>query len=167
MGELLGLRWRALDLDAGAVRVLASLQRTAAGLVIAEPKTARSRRQIEIEPRVVATLRRHRAAQLQERLAAGPVWAERDLVFTTRTGGPIDDVTRSVALVAPEELELAILHIVEDQFGYPREALPHAVAEAFGFERSGAASAELIASAVDALVERGLLRASGPNVSLA
>lgn len=79
---------------------------------------------------------------------------------------PADDVMRSVALVAPEELERAILHIVEDQFGYPRDAIPHAVAEAFGFERSGATSAELIASAVDGLIERGALRASGPNVSL-
>lgn len=79
---------------------------------------------------------------------------------------PADEVTRSVALVAPEELERAILHIVEDQFGYPRDAIPHAVAEALGFERSGATSAELIASAVDGLVERGALRASGPNVSL-
>ena len=79
---------------------------------------------------------------------------------------PADDVTRSVALVPPEEIERAILHIVEDQFGYPRAALPHAVAEALGFERSGAMSAELIASAVDGLVERGTLRASGPNVSL-
>lgn len=80
---------------------------------------------------------------------------------------PADDVMRSVALVAPEELELAILHIVEDQFGYPRDALPHAVSEALGFERSGATSAELIATAVDGLIERGALRASGPNVSLA
>lgn len=90
MGELLGLTWRAMDLDAGAVRVQASLQRTAAGLALMEPKTARSRRQIEIEPRVVAALRRHRAAQLQERLAAGPAWVDGELVFSTRTGGPID-----------------------------------------------------------------------------
>lgn len=90
MGELLGLTWRAIDLDAGAVRVEASLQLTSNGLVLAEPKTARSRRRIEIDPRVVSTLRRHRTAQLQERLAAGPAWIESDLVFTTKAGGPID-----------------------------------------------------------------------------
>lgn len=90
MGEILGLTWRALDLDAGAVRVQASLQQTTGGLVLVEPKTARSRRQIEIESRVVAALRRHRAVQLQERLGAGPVWSERDFVFTTPIGGPID-----------------------------------------------------------------------------
>jgi integrase len=90
MGELLGLTWRALDLERGAVRVQASLQRTAAGLALVEPKTARSRRQIEIEPRVVAALRRHRAEQLQERLAAGPLWVDGDFVFATPLGAPID-----------------------------------------------------------------------------
>jgi very-short-patch-repair endonuclease len=79
---------------------------------------------------------------------------------------PADGVERSVALVAPEELEFAVLHIVEDQFGYPRSALPRAVSELFGFERTRAGSAELIATVVDGLVERGLLRSSGPNVSI-
>jgi hypothetical protein len=35
-------------------------------------------------------LRRHRAAQVKERLAAGPAWSDRDLVFTTESGGPVD-----------------------------------------------------------------------------
>ncbi len=90
MGELLGLTWRAVDFDAGAVRVQGSLQRTAGGLALVEPKTARSRRQVDIELRVVAALRRHRTAQRKERLAAGSGWVGRDLVFTTRRGAPID-----------------------------------------------------------------------------
>lgn len=89
-GELLGLTWRAVDLDAGAVRVWASLQRTAGGLALVEPKTTRSRRQIDVEPRVVAALRRHRSAQLEERLAAGAAWKERELVFCDQVGAPID-----------------------------------------------------------------------------
>ncbi len=89
-GELLGLSWRAVDLDAGAVRVWASLQRTDAGLTLLEPKTARSTRQIDIEPRVVAALRRHRTAQLQERLAAGAAWRDDDRVFCDQIGGPLD-----------------------------------------------------------------------------
>lgn len=90
-GEALGLTWRAVDLDAGQVHVQASLGRTSAGLALLPPKTSRSRRQIEIEPRVAAALRRHRAAQLEERLAAGRAWQARDdLVFCDRFGGPID-----------------------------------------------------------------------------
>jgi integrase len=60
-----------------------------------EPKTPRSRRVIEVEPRVAMVLRRHRAAQEMERRVAGPVWDGRipDLVFTTPTGRPIDGRT--------------------------------------------------------------------------
>lgn len=90
-GELLGLTWRAIDFDRGAVSVVASLQPTATGeLALMEPKTPRSRRVIDIEPRVVANLRRHRAAQEMERRVAGEAWAEHDLVFTTPTGAPLD-----------------------------------------------------------------------------
>lgn len=90
-GEMLGLTWRAVDFERGAVSVVASLQPTATGeLALMEPKTPRSRRVIDIEPRVVATLRRHRAAQEMERRVAGEAWAENDLVFTSSTGAPLD-----------------------------------------------------------------------------
>lgn len=90
-GEMLGLTWRAVDFDRGAVSVVASLQPTATGeLVLMEPKTPRSRRVIDIEPRVVATLRRHRASQEMERRVAGEAWEQHDLVFTNPTGAPID-----------------------------------------------------------------------------
>lgn len=98
-GELLGLTWRNMDLDRGAVGVVAALQPTAEGLALVEPKTSRSRRVIDIEPRVVMALRRHRAAQLMERRVAGEAWHApiADLVFTTATGAPVDgrDLLRS------------------------------------------------------------------------
>src|SRR5688572_18153614 len=50
----------------GTVAVVASLQPTSAGLTLVEPKSKRSRRVINIEQRVVAALRRHRARQLQD-----------------------------------------------------------------------------------------------------
>jgi integrase len=93
LGELLGLTWRAVDLDRGTVSVVASLQPTPNGLVLMEVKTKRSRRVINIEQRVVAALRRHRAAQLEARFGAGGAWVDRDLAFTTETGAPIDGRT--------------------------------------------------------------------------
>jgi integrase len=90
LGELLGLTWRSIDLDAGSLRVEASLQRTSNGLELVEPKTARSRRQILVEPRVAAALRRHRASQEMERRVAGSDWMQGDYVFTTTTGQPLD-----------------------------------------------------------------------------
>ena len=55
----------------------------------------RSRRVIDIEPRVVAVLRRHRAAQEMEHRVAGAASDASipDLVFTTPTGAPIDGRT--------------------------------------------------------------------------
>ncbi len=97
-GEMRGLTWRAVDLDRGRISVVASLQPNAEReLVLMEPKTPRSRRVIDIEPRVVAVLRRHRAAQEMEHRVAGEVWVENDLVFTTPTGHPLDgrDIIRS------------------------------------------------------------------------
>jgi len=92
-GELLGLTWRAVDLDHGSIGVVSALQATTGrGLAMIEPKTPRSRRVIDVEPRVVASLRRHRAAQEMERRVAGEGWGGSipDLVFTTATGAPLD-----------------------------------------------------------------------------
>lgn len=38
-------------------------------------------------PTAIAALRRHRAGQLSERLAAGELWDDHDLVFSGRRGG--------------------------------------------------------------------------------
>jgi integrase len=88
-GELLGLKWDAIDLDRGTVQIRASLQRVSGRYIFAEPKTARSRRQILVTESVIAALRRHRSAQLEERLRAGSAWCDYDLVFSDRYGQPI------------------------------------------------------------------------------
>jgi len=77
-----------------------------------------------------------------------------------------DGVERSLLEIAPNEIALAVLHKVEDQFGYQREALPRAVSELFGFERLPAGGAEIIGTVVDDLIARGNLVANGPYVAL-
>jgi integrase len=47
-GEALGLAWDRVDLDAGVLRVTATLSRVGRVLVITEPKTTRSRRTVPI-----------------------------------------------------------------------------------------------------------------------
>jgi integrase len=68
-GELLGLRWADVNLDAGmlAVRHTRSMK---TGL-LAEPKTEGSRRTLRLGGELTAELREHRRRQLAERLAAG------------------------------------------------------------------------------------------------
>jgi integrase len=98
--EVLGLRWRDVDLDAGVLRVEVVLDRqldpAKAHLpprqrnryVLTEPKTSTSRRTIALPPFVVAALRAHKRRQAEERVGAGEE-TEEGLVFVTAAGRPI------------------------------------------------------------------------------
>lgn len=95
-GEALGLRWQDCDLEVGTLRVSQSLQRIDKAFQFVEPKTARSRRTLALPAIAAAALRAHRTRQLEERLAAGPMWEEHGLVFTRPNGMPLhgSNVTR-------------------------------------------------------------------------
>jgi integrase len=98
LGELLALTWRQVDLDAGQLRVVASLQRVGANRwQVGEPKTESSRRQIALSSLAIEALRAHRARQLAERLALADVWNDHDLVFCDELGGYLNpnSVTRT------------------------------------------------------------------------
>ena len=86
-GELLGLRWCDVDLDAGLVQVRRTLANHKGHRWLDIPKTHRSKRPIPVGNLAVAALRAHEARQAEERLAAGPEWQDKDgLVFTTGKG---------------------------------------------------------------------------------
>lgn len=90
-GELLGLRWQDVDLDAGTLAVRQQAMRVQGRWVFPEPKTAAGRRSVTLPALTVGALRQHRARQNEERLQIGPAWQdELDLVFTNAIGGPIE-----------------------------------------------------------------------------
>lgn len=89
-GEILGLHWRDVDLEHGSAYVRTSLQWVKGGPVFAEPKTAKSRRQVVLTRVAVEALRAHRLAQTEERLRRGAVWQDQDLVFANEIGGPVE-----------------------------------------------------------------------------
>src|SRR5215210_525901 len=89
-GEILGLHWADIDLDAGTLRVTQALQRVDGKLILRAPKTEKSRRQLPLPATLVAALRAHRDRQAFERQAVGDYWKESGLVFTTTIGTPID-----------------------------------------------------------------------------
>jgi integrase len=89
-GECLSLRWEHLDLDAAVLKVANTIGRFGGRLVISEPKTTRSRREIPLYPAIVTMLRKHRTAQKEERLRAGNQWRDTGLVFTTALGRPVE-----------------------------------------------------------------------------
>ena len=88
-GELLGLRWEDIDLDAGVVRVARARVRAGNQVVAGEPKTARGRRTIALDSATAAALRQHRKRQTEERLAAGPDYVDSGLAITMPGGTPI------------------------------------------------------------------------------
>jgi integrase len=89
IGELLGLRWRDMDLTAGRLHVQHTLVRTRGVWRLAEPKTARSRRRIALAPSAIDALRHHHARQAEERLSLGPAWENHDMVFANALGRPM------------------------------------------------------------------------------
>lgn len=80
---------------------------------------------------------------------------------------PGDGVQRTVEQIPREEIALAVLYLVRSQFGMQRDRIASAVANLFGFDRARAPSSDRVREVVDALVERGQLRVSGPNVYVA
>ena len=90
-GEILGLRWQDLDLEAGMLSVRQAAQRIRGkGMTFVPPKTDRAHRTVNVPSPVIASLRRHRRAQLEERLKAGSQWHDFDLVFPSNIGTPLE-----------------------------------------------------------------------------
>lgn len=90
-GELIGVKWEDVDLDAGKLHIRRSVARlTGQGLVEKGPKNQGSERVIDLGDGTVTALRTHRAKQAQEKLAAGQAWAASGRVFTTSKGTTLD-----------------------------------------------------------------------------
>jgi integrase len=87
-GELLGLQWSDVDLDARQALVRHELARKDGQYFIAETKSPLSDRAVALPAFVVTELRNHRRRQRQERLAAGGP-TDDGLIFTAPTGRPI------------------------------------------------------------------------------
>jgi integrase len=97
-GELLGLQWGDIDLDAATLRVERSLEETSAGLRLKSPKTKSGRRNITLPAEAIARLRAYKIEQMQFRLAVGANKIEADtLVFTDLHGKPLKPHTVSRA----------------------------------------------------------------------
>jgi integrase len=93
-GEILGLAWKDVDMDAAVVTVRHALQRVDGRLVLVPPKSRTSHRTVALPAFVVDALRAQWLRQRRERLLAGSRWQpdDRDLVFTTTVGTPMDGI---------------------------------------------------------------------------
>ena len=112
-GELLGLTWEDLDLEAGRLTIRRARVEVGREVVENAPKTESGRRTIELDPATVAVLKHHSTRQKEERLAAGPGWQESGHVFVDELGQPLwpGVVSRAFkALVKQTELPSITLH---------------------------------------------------------
>jgi integrase len=106
-----------------------------------DTKTSKSRRTLELPDQAAKALKEHRTRQIEERLAAGPLWHEHGLVFISQTGQPLDDanvrrafrsITRRAKLGTnwtPRELRHSFVSIMSDN-GVPIETIADLVGHA-------------------------------------
>jgi integrase len=83
LGEIFGLQWPDVDFKGRAINVQNTLIEINGKLSLAEPKTPKSRRRVDLPRFVVDVLTKHRAQSVREGFAKGP-W-----VFCNSTGGPL------------------------------------------------------------------------------
>ena len=94
-GELCGLRWSDVDLDAGTLTVRQTITSVNHKLIVGDVKTSRSRRKVDLDATTVSVLRSWRKQQLAERMLVGPDWVESGLVFTVPSGEGVNPTTVS------------------------------------------------------------------------
>ena len=92
--ELLALKWNEVDLELASIYVSHSLHRLDDGtIVIKEPKTARSRRPVDLPVSLVTLLRQYKDSQKMERLMLGGKLSEDDFIFSHADGKPLNPST--------------------------------------------------------------------------
>lgn len=100
-GELLGLKWDDVDLDAARLHIRRALvtvdarRKDSPGFAWSEPKTAKGRRTVALDDRSVQALREYRKRQAAERLALGSAYDDQGLVFCQPDGTPMHPKTFS------------------------------------------------------------------------
>ena len=86
--EVCGLRWEAVDLERGYLRVVASLEQTGTQLHVEEPKREASVRCVPLPVQLIDVLRERRRLDDAQRLRRRS-WNPDGYVVTGRDGGPV------------------------------------------------------------------------------
>jgi len=86
--ELAALTWPDIDLKAGVVSVRRARVDIGGEIIVKGPKSAASRRLVDLDDQTLKVLRNWRKRQAKERLTVGPGWDPSEWVFTDKIGRP-------------------------------------------------------------------------------
>jgi integrase len=89
-GEVLGLRWQDVDRGSRMIRIRQQVHRAQGQLHIGPVKTKAGNRDLPLLGLADAALSRRKESQDVDRALLGKSWADTGLVFTTRTGRPVE-----------------------------------------------------------------------------
>jgi integrase len=89
-GELLGLRWEDIDLEAGTLQVRRTLTAAKGERTFTVPKTVKSRRKVKLTAGAIDALIRHKQRQIEEREHLAGLWQAQGLIFASGVGTPIN-----------------------------------------------------------------------------
>jgi integrase len=89
-GEVLGLRWQDVAFDAQLIRVRQQLQHIDGQLHLGPVKTRAGNRDLPLLGLATKALTARAQAQEADRAKLGRCWTDTGLVFTTRTGRPVE-----------------------------------------------------------------------------
>lgn len=104
IGEMLGLKWSDVDLDAHTLQIRRQWQAVNGKHQYTPPKTKKSEGLIYLPPVCIPILKVYRARQREERIATGPKWKDMDAVFTNTVGTPMyrDRINRHLRTILPK-----------------------------------------------------------------
>ena len=89
-GEVLGLRWQDVDLDAGKLRIRQQIRRVSGELRTGPVRTRAGNRDLPIPSQARSALLARQQQQAADRAAFGSAWQDTGLVFSTRSGRPVE-----------------------------------------------------------------------------
>ncbi|MBX3055025.1 MAG: DUF4011 domain-containing protein [Anaerolineae bacterium] len=90
------------------------------------------------------------------------VTGERPLV---RNRAQLPAVSRKFEFIAPEEVEEAVLLVIDDAVRITREEIPLPVGRLFGFRQVGEGAATAVQAAIERLIQKGWVTAVGEQLS--
>lgn len=136
--ELLGLRWRDIDLDMMSISVSQVLYKRQGLCLFKEPKTARSRRRVAMTPKLALYLKDYRAGKESIAWQFGKPLTLDSLVFSNVEGKPVNPSVLSHGfhqITRQAKLENVRFHDLRHTFAslmLLRGAKPKVISEALG-----------------------------------